>query len=62
MKIIEFCRQRLDCQFWIDFNKNTLTSPNYPFEYGNAVDCAWLLAAPVAHNVWLQVVDMDVSQ
>ena len=26
------------------------------------VDCAWLLAAPaVAHNVWLRVVDMDVS-
>ena len=58
---ILFFRQRLDCQSWIDLNKRTLTSPHYPFEYGNIVDCAWLLKAPVAQNVWLRVVDMDVS-
>ena len=55
-------RARLDCQDWIDLNKGTLLSPNYPFEYGNNVDCAWLLNAPAKHNVWLRVVDMDVRQ
>ena len=54
-------RQRLDCQSWIDLIKMEITSPNYPFEYGNRVDCAWLLTAPISKNVWLRVVDLDVS-
>ena len=55
-----FFRQRLECESWIDLNKRTLTSPNHPFEYGNKVDCAWILTAPKEQNVWLRIVDMDV--
>ena len=60
LKIYSY-RERLDCQSWIDLNKRTITSPHHPFEYGNRINCAWLLMAPVRHNVWLRVVDMEVN-
>ena len=52
----------MQCQEWLDLYKGTLISPNYPYEYGNRVDCLWDLNAPLKHNVWLKVEDMDVSK
>ena len=39
-------------------NASTLTSPNYPNDYPNGVDCVWYITAPVGFHIWLNVTDL----
>lgn len=47
------------CGSYIDVTDSsqtgTLTSPNYPSQYGNRNKCVWLIRAPNDHNVQLVV-------
>ena len=38
-----------------------IKSPNYPYEYGNNVRCGWDITAKPGYDVWLKVLDYDVS-
>ena len=55
-------RERTNCKKWLDPVKLTIKSPNYPFEYGNNVRCGWDITAKPGFDVWLRIVDFNVSR
>ena len=38
-----------------------ITSPNYPQQYGNAIDCEWLISSPDANNLLLSFLDFETG-
>ena len=54
-------RERANCKKWLNPNTLVIRSPNYPHEYGNNVRCAWDITAKPGYDVWLRILDYDVS-
>ena len=38
---------------------NYIASPNYPQEYGNDIDCRWLISSPGIKNLTLKFLDLE---
>ena len=50
------------CQYWMDFEKQKLSSPYYPQNYFDGGDrCEWLIIAPEGHIISLEFDHFDVS-
>jgi len=41
--------------------ESVLTSPGYPNNYTNSLNCDWTITAAVGHRVWVRVTDVDVE-
>ena len=39
---------------------NHIVSPNYPQDYGNDIDCRWLISSPGIKNLTLKFLDLDI--
>ena len=51
-----------DCQFWMNLDEMTLSSPNYPKKYNaDGVGCEWLISAPEGSIIALEFNYFDVS-
>ena len=51
------------CQYWMDLENHTLSSPYYPqnfFADGGA--CEWLITAPEGSIISLELVNLNVSE
>ena len=46
----------------IDHDKGEITSPNYPFDYGPDLKCAFVVEAPEDDVVVTTIIDFDVSK
>ena len=46
-----------DCESWLDMNKKTLKSPNYPQNYYNSNKCSWLIT--MDHDYYIT---LDISE
>ena len=44
-----------ECESWLDMNKKTLKSPNYPQEYHNYKKCSWLITIDNDYHITLDV-------
>ena len=44
-----------ECESWLDMNKKTLKSPNYPQEYHNYEKCSWLITIDNDYHITLDV-------
>ena len=40
---------------------NYITSPNYPQQYGNDIDCRWLISSPGGNNLTLSIFDFETQ-
>ena len=40
---------------------NNIVSPNYPQEYGNDIDCRWLISSPGGKNFKLKYLDFEIT-
>ena len=50
------------CNSWSDLATGVLTSPNYPYEYPQEIECAWTITAPQQGQIiTVQFVDFEVS-
>ena len=50
------------CQYWMDLEKQTLSSPYYPQYYFDGDICEWLITAPEGHIISLEFVHFNVSK
>ena len=39
----------------------TVTSPGYPGEYMNNLNCVWTMAAPMGSRIWMNISYIDVE-
>ena len=46
----------------IDHEKGEITSPNYPFDYGPDLKCAFVVEAPEDDVVVTTIIDFDVRK
>ena len=46
----------------IDHDKGQITSPNYPFNYGPDLKCAFVVEAPEDDIVVTTIIDLDVRK
>ena len=46
----------------IDHDKGEITSPNYPFDYGPDLKCAFVVKAPEDDVVVTTIIDFDVRK
>ena len=46
----------------IDHDKGQITSPNYPFDYGPDLKCAFVVEAPEDEIVVTTIIDLDVRK
>ena len=44
-----------ECESWLDMNKKTLKSPNYPLTYYNSNKCSWLITVDHDYHITLDV-------
>ena len=44
-----------DCESWMDMNKKTFKSPNYPHTYKYSIKCSWLITADHDYHISLDV-------
>ena len=49
-----------ECESWLDMNKKTLKSPNYPQLYHNSRECRWLITVDHDNHITLNFVGLDV--
>ena len=43
------------CQYWMDFENQTLSSPYYPQNYfSDGIGCEWIITAPEGNIIFLQ--------
>ena len=50
------------CQYWMDHEKQEVSSPYYPHNYfGNGVGCEWLITAPEGNIISLEFVHIKVG-
>ena len=51
------------CQYWMDFENQTLSSPYYPEDYfADGIGCEWLITAPEGHIISLEFDHFNVSK
>ena len=41
---------------------NYITSPNYPQQYGNGIDCRWLISSPGGNNLTISFLDFKIER
>ena len=44
-----------ECESWLDMNKKTFKSPNYPQTYHNTKKCSWLITVDHDNHITLHV-------
>ena len=44
-----------ECESWLDMNKKTLKSPNYPQQYHNYKKCSWLITVDHYYHIILDI-------
>ena len=49
-----------ECESWLDMNKKTLKSPNYPQTYDYTTKCNWLITVDHDYHITLDVRDFHV--
>ena len=50
------------CQYWMDIEKKTLSSPNYPKHFfADGKGCEWLINAPEGNLISLEFELLDVN-
>ena len=49
-----------DCESWLDMNKKTLISPNYPQTYDYSFKCSWLITVVHDYHITLDVSRFNV--
>ena len=40
---------------------NYIVSPNYPQDYGNDIDCRWLISSPGINSLTLKFLDFEIT-
>ena len=51
------------CQYWMNLEKQTISSPYYPQHYlADGIGCEWLITAPEGHIISLEFVHFNVSE
>ena len=58
MALIKYNKFFPKCQTWLDFERNTLMSPD---TYGDNVDCSWLLSSDFGSYIILHFDHLQVS-
>ena len=49
-----------DCESWLDMNKETFKSPNYPQTYCKSSKCSWLITVHHDQHITLDVIEFYV--
>ena len=49
-----------ECKSWLDMNKKTFKSPNYPQTYYNSIKCGWLITVDHDQHITLNVTEFYV--
>ena len=49
-----------ECESWLDMNKKTLKSPNYPLTYYNLKKCSWLVTVDHDQHITLDITEFYV--
>ena len=49
-----------ECESWLDMNKKTLKSPNYPQQYHNYKKCSWLITVDHYYHIILDISEFCV--
>ena len=49
-----------ECESWLDMNKKTFKSPNYPQLYHNSMECRWLITIDHDYHITINFVGLDV--
>ena len=52
------------CQYWLDLEKQEISSPYYPQNYfpvDDDVDCEWIITVPKGNVISLEFYHFDVS-
>ena len=44
-----------ECESWLDMNKETFKSPNYPQTYDYSIKCSWLITVDNDYQITLDV-------
>ena len=50
------------CQYWMDVEKRTLSSPYYPQHFYDGVHCEWLITAPEGYLISIEFEYFNVSK
>ena len=50
-----------DCESWLDMNKKTFKSPNYPQTHDYSIKCSWLITVDHDYHITLDVSEFHVS-
>ena len=48
------------CESWLDMNKKTFKSPNYPQRYNNSTKCSWLITMDHDYHITLDFLEFYV--
>ena len=49
-----------ECESWLDMNKKTLKSPNYPQTYDYSIKCSWLITVDHDYYITLDITKFHV--
>ena len=49
-----------ECESWLDMNKKTLKSPNYPQTDDHSIKCSWLISVDHDYHLTLDVREFHV--
>ena len=48
------------CKSWLDMNKKTFASPNYPKSYQSNMKCSWLITVGYHNHITLNILELHV--
>ena len=49
-----------ECESWLNMQKKTLKSPNYPQTYDHSLKCSWLISVDHDYHLTLDVREFQV--
>ena len=49
-----------ECESWLDMNKRTFKSPNYPQTYQISMKCSWLITVDHDYHITLNIIELYV--
>ena len=49
-----------ECESWLDMNKKTFKSPNYPQLYHNSGECLWLITVDHNYHIMINFIGHEV--
>ena len=49
-----------ECELWLDMNKKTFKSPNYPQRHDYSIKCSWLITVDHDYHITLNVSEFYV--